>query len=703
MKKFLIIIFLFSLITMLNAKGTALVLSGGGSRALAQVGVLKLIDSLNVKIDYIVGTSTGAFIGALYSMGYSGKEIEKLLKNKDWKAIFNDFIRRKDYNIAEKRWMPLSKYYFFIDNIYKPQFPKGFMFGENFILQLFSLTYPTYKVKNFDTLPIKFRCVATNLLTGEEKIFNSGNLYESIRASMAFPAILQPFKIGKNIYIDGGITDNFPVDVAKSFNPDFIIGIKTNTDLKNMSEMASAIDILKQTVNINIIKKVKKGETECNLLIEPYLTTSFMDFVYNQNVVDTGEKEARKYIGILSKLPKRKNNRKKIIPQNEKIKIDKILVYGNRYLSKAKVLEYLNLKAGNKYSSNDLINAFKNAYNTDLFNYIYPDITQKNGKTILKVIEEEKLRKKVGFNYAILNDKFSANIYGVFTNLLQKNSKLILNLKIGNENEILEDYVKNFGKNWGAYFRIFSNLSEKKFIVYNDSTYFKMKSIKNKDNEVNIGSGIFITSAIAAELYGFLYNAKYSRDIGDYLGDEYKSWGMGFKIYHESLDNFVFPMSGIRVLSKYRIYKIQNIDKTQFSFQLKSKFIVNLEKSSSLIYSNEVGFLRYNSPSKIYNPFLIGGMNSFLGLDINEVTSAKYLINRLAIREKLKNFYIDFETDGLIFKNTKRFDIVSFGIKLGVETFFGPIKTAVAITDHGQKELYFSLGYDFDAFEFSRR
>ncbi len=703
MKNIFLILLIFIMALAIQAQTVGLVLSGGGARALAQIGVLQVLDSLNVKIDYIVGTSSGAFIGALYSMGYTGKEIEDLLKKTDWENVFQENINRNDFNIAEKRWMPFSKYYFFIDNIYKPQMPKAYTFGENFILKVFDFTYPTYKLKNYDELPVKYRCIATNLLTGNKKIFKSTPLHQAIRSSMAFPAILQPFKIGKEIFIDGGITDNFPVDVMKNdFNPDIILGIRTNTNLKKIDEMASLIDIIKQTVNINIIKKVKEESKQCDILIQPKMQKSFLNFFYDPSIIQIGKNEAIKHISILSNLPKRKSSIKKLYVN--KIKFDKIRVIGNRYLSKAKILEYLNLKTKHPYSKNEIIQAFKNAYNTDLFNYIYPVISIQNGKTILKVIEEEKLRKKIGLNFTIRNDDdFSGNVYGIFTNLLQKNSKLILNMKVGTEKELVEDYVKNFGSTWGAYFRIFSSLSEKKFIVYDDSTYFKIRSIRNKSFEFNAGTGIFIKNIIVSELYGFYYEASYSRDIGDYLKKYYSSFGAGIKIYHESLDNFAFPMKGMRILSKYKIYRMRKSRTTEFKFHIQNDFYLKIAKNTSIVLSQELGTMQKDSQSKEYVPFTLGGMDNFLGLNKDEITSTKYLITRFAFRKKIKRVFLDLQFNSLTYKKTIRTDIYAYGLKIGIDAFFGPIKIAVARNDHGSNFLYFSLGYTFDQFVFSRR
>ena len=694
---------------MLSARKVGLVLSGGGARALAQIGVLKVLDSLDVKIDYIASTSTGAMIGALYAMGYSGKEIEEILLSTDWKAIFNDNIERNDYNIAQKRWMPLSKYYFFIDQYYKLQLPKAFLFGNKFLIKIFDFTYSTYQINNYSDLPIPFKCVSTNLLTGEKKVFDKGHLHESIRASMAFPSILQPFSLNNNIYIDGGITDNFPVDIAKDMGADYLIGIRTNSNLKKIDEVANILDILEQTMNINIIKKVKKESEKCDLVILPHLNEySFLNFDLKKDIIDLGEKEAKKYVNQLSKLPKREKNRKSIVKNNSPIKFDKIIILGNRYLSKTKIKEYLELNTKIAYSKDDISNAFINAYNTGLFNYIYPVIKKENDKIILKVIEEEKLRKTIGLNLLIRNDnEFSANVYGLFTNLLQKNSKLIINAKIGSNKEILEDYVKNFGRNWGAYFRIFSNISRSNLIIYNQENNYKEKSVTRRENEVNIGSGVFIKSLFAIELYEFYYNANYSQNIGDYLETKYQSYGSGLKIYHESLDNFVFPLKGIRILGKYNLLKSDTEKKFRQRLQVKGKFIHPIKKNISLIYAMEFGFNSKNSLSSQYNPFGIGGMNSFWGLAKDEISSPTYLINKIAVRKKINRVYLDIQTNFLSYNDvnilSSKVDIWGIGIRAGFDSVLGSIKIAAAINDRGHKYIYFSLGYDFDPFEFSRR
>jgi NTE family protein len=139
--------------------------------------------------------------------------------------------------------------------------------------------YPYAHVHDFDDLPIPFRCIGTNILTGEMKVFNSGSLHEAIRASMTFPSLLEPFNLDGQLYIDGGIMANLPTGVVQEMGADVIIGVQTNAGLKTEDQLENLIDVLDQTININIVRNIQHSSPNCDILIRPEIedigTTDF--------------------------------------------------------------------------------------------------------------------------------------------------------------------------------------------------------------------------------------------------------------------------------------------------------------------------------------------------------------------------------------------------------------------------------------------
>jgi len=179
-----------------------LVLSGGGARGFAHIGTLKLLDSLKIPIDYIAGTSMGGIIGALYAVGYSGKEIEKIVRSTNWKEIFSDSPARNKQPFVKKATSGRYLVSLPVKGIL-PSIPSGLIKGQKVFQILSKLIYAYQNVSDFNKLPIPFNCVATDIVSGKEVILNHGSLALAIRATMSIPTIFTPVEWGDSLLVDG--------------------------------------------------------------------------------------------------------------------------------------------------------------------------------------------------------------------------------------------------------------------------------------------------------------------------------------------------------------------------------------------------------------------------------------------------------------------------------------------------------------------
>jgi Predicted esterase of the alpha-beta hydrolase superfamily len=184
-------------------------LSGGGAKGFAHIGVLKVLDSLGVKVDYISGTSMGSIVGGLYASGYTGKEIEKIVMDTDFYTIIANEKTRQETTFFNKS---VDKYLLTIPvtNGKVNVLPKAISTGQKNIYLLKELFKSVSNIDDFSKLPIPFMCIATNLESGKMEVFEKGDLVSSIMASSAFPGLMDPVKIGDSIYIDGAMTVNYP-------------------------------------------------------------------------------------------------------------------------------------------------------------------------------------------------------------------------------------------------------------------------------------------------------------------------------------------------------------------------------------------------------------------------------------------------------------------------------------------------------------
>jgi NTE family protein len=226
---------------------TCLVLGGGGARGAAHIGVLKVLERERVPIDCITGTSMGAIVGGLYAAGYKADEIEAVLNHIDWKDMFQDDppreelpVRRKDDELRFLGGVELGL------REGKVAFPRGVIQGQKLQLLLRRLLLSTLQTKNFDDLPIPFRSIATNIGTGERVVFADGDLAMAIRASMSVPAAFAPIRYQGHLLVDGGITDNVPIDVARDLGAQRLIVVNVGELLTPEDKLNSAFAIANQ-------------------------------------------------------------------------------------------------------------------------------------------------------------------------------------------------------------------------------------------------------------------------------------------------------------------------------------------------------------------------------------------------------------------------------------------------------------------------
>jgi len=267
----------------------ALVMSGGGAKGAAHIGVLKALEELDIPIDYIVGTSMGSIMAGMYSVGYTADELDTLISNLDWSVILSNEGEWNTTTYEEKRRK--EKFIFsipFTGNILlNPKFkeekknvdgqsyrllsemPSGVINGQN-VMDLFkSLTVGYHGNVNFDSLPIQFACVAADITRNKEVVQRSGDVAEAIRASMAIPGVFAPVYKGDTVLVDGGVANNYPVDVALDMGADIIIGVHLAQDLHPAEELDNLLGVFSQLFGILLDKKIQENKDRTDFMIYP--------------------------------------------------------------------------------------------------------------------------------------------------------------------------------------------------------------------------------------------------------------------------------------------------------------------------------------------------------------------------------------------------------------------------------------------------
>lgn len=383
-----------------------LVLSGGGAKGFAHIGVLKVIDSLNIKVDYIAGTSMGAIVGSLYASGYSGKQLDSIFRSLNFDDVINDNLPRSAKTFYERD--NSERYAVTLPFVnFKINLPSALSRGQNVFNLLSKLTLHVTDVPDFDKLPIPFFCVATNVETGKAIILDKGNLAQTVTASGAFPSLFQPVIIDDQILIDGGVINNYPIDELKAKGMDIIIGVDVQDGLATREQLTSAPDILLQINNYRTINDMIKKIEKTDIYIKPDITDyTVVSFSEGKKIIESGVTAAYKKFESLSRLPKYKSSRKIDLDliAKDSIAINDILISGNKKYTRSYIIGKLKLIENNKVSYADFNEGVNNLVATNNFTTFYYEFQkadQPNTFNLIASVEESKITSfiKLGLHY----------------------------------------------------------------------------------------------------------------------------------------------------------------------------------------------------------------------------------------------------------------------------------------------------------------
>ena len=429
-----------------------LVLSGGGAKGLAHVGVLKVIDSLGIQVDYIAGTSMGAVVGGLYASGYSARQLEAYLKQTDFDALINDRLPRSSKTFYERGIDERYAVTLPFDN-FKLHLPEAVSRGQNVFNLLTKMTLHVSHIRSFDQLPIPFLCVATDIETGEGVVFDSGNLAQAISASAAFPTLLQPVNINGRLYIDGGVVDNYPIDALRAKGIEVVIGADVQNELADREKLNSATAIIAQINNYRTQHQMEGLISITDLYINPKVQDySVIDFSNADSILVKGEVAAKNSIVELEKFalrfPRTKSMQKVVSPDSVDIK--KIVMVGNQKYPRSYILGKMKLKAAQKIALNDFGKGVNNLMATNNFErFFYEFRPQKEGYELWVFPEESKknLLVRMGLHYDQLF-KSAALVNITQKQALLKNDVLSLDFILGENLRYNFEYYIDKGFYW---------------------------------------------------------------------------------------------------------------------------------------------------------------------------------------------------------------------------------------------------------------
>ena len=726
---FCFLIFISSTFSQKNQPKIGLVLSGGGAKGFAHIGVLKEIDNAGITLDYIGGTSMGALIGGLYAAGYSANQIEELVLQTDFLDVLQDKIPRKTTPFFEKEFGEKVIVTLPVVNK-KLGLPRGVSKGQNVLNMLMELFDSVDGNQDFSKLPIPFFCVATNVETGEEEVLENGSLPLALRASASFPTLLNPILHEDKLMVDGGVANNFPVSVMKEKGIDIIIGVDVEGKLYDRKELNSVLDILTQVSNYNMYEKSKLEKKKVDLYIHPDIFDySVVDFAKKDTILQIGNQEAKKHRKALAEIAKKqvkKRKRTTIEMQFSELAITDITVSGNKKYTNGYILGKLDIIEGDTLTRQEISRKIHLLSATKNFETIEYNLIRKVDNSYLlsfKVREsEQKAEVGIGVHYDLLyksgllvnykkknvfgkNDIFSTNI------ILGDNLRYDINYFV--DNGIFLSYgfksrYNHFRTNLG-----FNPLEEDLNRIssidfrYNDLTnqvyaqttfnrkfalgfggehkYLRIttETITTENEKTNIDNSHYLS------LFGFLkldtYDKRYFETKGFYADLNFK-WYLGSSDFNDNFQPFGQALGTIG----YAIPISRRL-----TFQHTSQAGFSLKDVSSNIFDFYLGS---------YNQNFINTFIPFYGYDFAELSDNSFIKTQVDFRYRFgEKFYGTLianyaKLDNNVFKAIDVFQNLRSGYAVGLsyDSLVGPIEIKYTFnTDNARSQVLFNLGFWF--------
>lgn len=708
-------------------KKVGLVLSGGGAKGVAHIGVLKVLEEAGIPIDYIAGTSMGAIVGGLYSVGYDAKTLDSLVRVQDWMFLLSDKVYRYNLPFSEKE--TTEKYLvslpFFEGRKFKV--PAGFISGQN-IYNLFSeLTIGHHDSTSFMNLPIPFACVSANLVDGKEVVMNSGKLPLAMRASMAIPGAFAPVILDSMVLVDGGISNNFPVDVARDMGAEITIGVDLSTGLKDIGGLNSMVGIVDQLTSFMGMKAYKQNKRMVDLYMNPGLT-GYTAASFTPDAIDTmimrGERVARSKWDEIMKLKELigLDSAENASPhvENEFLKTDSIdiafiNVKGMVKQDEKWIRRQIGLKEHSTISTDQLHRAIAILYGTGAFANV--SYTLNGGPVYdLTLVLKEKPVSSINLGFRFDSEEMASILLNTtISHRALRGSRVSLTGRLSKNPYVLLDYS-------------FGNTFLRKLGI---SYMFKYNDINLYDRGDKVDNITFMYHRADVSFWDvYLRNCKFLLGLR-YEYFDYKSLlytsdyhpedieGEGFASYYasahyETFDQKFYPDKGMSFKAEYSLYTDNMATyKGGAPFSAISANFESAVRLTRRVYLLPAIYGRVLIGENIPYPYqnYMGGVEPgrymsqqlpFLGIHDVEIFENSVIAARLALRYRLgAKHYVSIT--GNYAKQKENFfdlldgdDIWGGGVGYSYNSIVGPIGVTFDLSNWDKKlGFYFNLGYYF--------
>jgi NTE family protein len=733
MKKYILLLLVFfSGLTLFSQKKDrpkiGLVLSGGGAKGFAHIGVIKVIEEAGIKIDYIGGTSMGAVVGGLYAAGYNAAQLDSIFKATNFDELLNDYIPRETKNFYEKRndevyalVLPFNKYKIGIPDALS----KGLY---NFNL-LSRITRNVRHLRDFNKLPIPFLCIGSDIETGEQVILDKGNLARAMIASSAFPSLFSPVEYQDRFLVDGGVVNNYPIDEIRKLGADIIIGVDVQNDLLDRKSLNDATKILVQITNLHSIDKMKENILKTDIYIRPDIRDyGVMSFDSGQKILGKGEEAAFSVFERLKQLGIRSKNYKKpkLKNQIDSLQIVNINCDNLKNYTKEYVYGKLRFKPGSKISYGQLQTGINNLNATQNFSAIDYSFDDNKGKDDLNLVLKENSTNtylKFGLHYDGLY-KSSVLVNLTRKKTFFKNDVTSLDVILGDNFRYNFDYYIENGYNISLGFKSYLNQFNRNILGQISNLDLNSSGINSLNVDMfDLTNQLYFQTLFAQRfLIGGGLEHKYlninSATLAntDPIIDKSNYVSVFGRLNFDSMDDKFFPRKGWSFSGDMHSYLFSSDYTKEFMpFSIaKANFGVAFPLFKSVVakIQTEAGFSIGNKSVPFFN-FILGGFgynvannfSHFYGYDFLSLGGNSYIKTTLTLDcEIFKNNHVNFTANYAnvgddIFETVDWISVPKnsgYAIGYGLETILGPIEIKRSWSpETNSGYTWFSVGFPF--------
>lgn len=702
-----------------------LVLSGGGARGFAHVGVLKVLEENRVPVDYVGGASIGGLIGALYAMGKTPAEIEQLIGTLDWDKLFasstsfeNLSFRRKEDRRNIPGPIPLR------GKLTDLKLPTAFNSGHEIGLLFDRVTLPYASVSDFDQLPIPFRTVGTNMVNGASEELKSGSLSRSLRATMSIPGVFAPIEIDGKILSDGGLVNNIPTNVVKAMGADILIVVNIETQLASRESLESLIGVLAQTINIATAENSRRSLQQADLIIAPDMKDfGSTSFSASEEIIKLGYDGAKGKEVLLRGLSlseadwqqhlSRRRSRQKV----EKVPVPRFLAIDVDDPDATKTIEE---RLSAKYVGLPLDDVQRTELEKDLsqltgtgrFDALNYELADRDGKTGLLIRTNQPqsrpsdpTRLDVGFDVnSVETDDASISIAARLTiyDLGRYGAELRNDVRLGSSTLLSSEYFRPVGTS-GFFVAPRVSFERRKVSFFDDAAERVADySVWAAQAGVDLGYTFNPRSELrAGYAIGF---EKASRRIGDPLLPESKGKFSvaSLRWTYDGLDQAQVPRKGLLFRNSLNHYfETAGMDGALGQAETRATFFVPISERNTVFSFGGAG-TSFGATAPVLRQFTLGGPFRLGGYGADEFRSSNYAyggVGLLHSRQILPSLFGGKAYVGAWYEGGTAFErfrdanyrqSVSGGVV--VETPLGPILLGAGVNETGKGRIFFSFG-----------